>query len=370
MVRHVDADTLRGWLDERRPLTIVDVRNAEARAEWSIPGSVHVDASAAIKHGQGGPLAHVALPADRPVVAVCNAGRSSETAAAVLAARGFDAWSLIGGMKAWSLAWNAADVPLPRCQARVVQLRRTGKGCLSYLVGSNGEAAVIDPSLGPDVYTARAAAEGWLIRHVIDTHVHADHLSRGRALAALTGAALRLPVQRRVRYPFEPIADGATVAIGAATLTARQTPGHTDESLTLLLDDAAAFTGDTLFTDSVGRPDLKAADAAATRARAARLHASLTALASLPPDTTILPGHASKPIAFDGKPIAARLGDVLPWLTAWLASQADFVDRVVADLPDAPPNFARIVELNEAGAEPDVDPIELEAGANRCAIGR
>ena len=174
-----------------------------------------------------------------------------------------------------------------------------------------------------------------------------------------------------MQYAFSPLADGAVIAVGGAALTARRTPGHTDESTTLVLDGDAAFTGDTLFAESVGRPDLKA-DADGTRRRAVLLHASLRALAALPPGTIILPGHASSPIAFDGQPIAARLGDVTSWLDGWLQSEAAFVDRVVAQLPEPPANYARIVELNEGEVDPvgapGIDPLELEAGANRCAL--
>jgi len=367
-MKHIDAETLRTWLDEHRPVTVLDVRNAASRAEWAIPGSVHVDASKALRDGAAGPLAEVALDPDRPLVTVCNQGHSSEKAAAVLERRGFDVWSLTGGMKAWSLAWNLAEVPIAHSAARILQVRRTGKGCLSYVVGSHGDAIVIDPSVEAGVYLGLAAREGWRIRHVIDTHVHADHLSRGRAIATLAGAKLWLPESPRVRFRHEPLRDGQRLAAGGATLVAYRTPGHTDESTTLVLDNLAAFTGDTLFTTSIGRPDLKAADPDAARVRAGALFGSLTALAALPADTVILPGHTGEPIAFDGQPIAARLGDVAAWLSGWLASADGFVERVVSHLPEPPPNYTQIVALNEAGEAPDVDPVELEAGANRCAI--
>jgi glyoxylase-like metal-dependent hydrolase (beta-lactamase superfamily II) len=368
VTRALDVDTLRTWLDEHRPVTVVDVRSADARAEWSIPGSRHVDAPDVLKTGDPGALATVDLPADRPVVTVCNLGRTSAAAADVLARRGFDAWTLTGGMQAWSLAWNVAEVPIAGGAARVLQVRRTGKGCLSYLVGSHGDAAVVDPSVESGVYLGLAARAGWRIRHVIDTHVHADHLTRAREIAARTGATAWLPETDRVRYDSERLADGRRLTIGGATLTAMHTPGHTPESLTLRLDGAAVFTGDTLFTSSIGRPDLKA-DAAGARERARLLFHSLQGLATLPPATVILPGHTGEPVAFDGVPIAARLADVLGWLRGWLGSEDAFVDRVVAHLPDAPPNYARIVALNEAG-ERAANPIELESGANRCAIGR
>lgn len=97
-----------------------------------------------------------------------------------------DARSLAGGMKAWSLAWNAAEVLLSDPTARVIQVRRTGKGCLSYVVGPGGEAAVTDPSVSPDVYLELTRRHGWSIRYVLETHVHADHLSRARELVRQT----------------------------------------------------------------------------------------------------------------------------------------------------------------------------------------
>jgi len=139
--KQVDTETLRQWLDTRRPVTVVDVRGEEDRTQWSIPGSVHVNAYEALRDGRPGALTDAAFPADRPVVTVCNAGRVSQTAAKILAGRGFDARSLAGRMKAWSLAWNLADVPLSDTSVRVIQVRRTGKGCLSYVVGSGSEAA-------------------------------------------------------------------------------------------------------------------------------------------------------------------------------------------------------------------------------------
>jgi glyoxylase-like metal-dependent hydrolase (beta-lactamase superfamily II) len=367
MTKQIEVEALREWLDAQQPVTVLDVRTDEDRAQWAIPGSVHLNTYEALRAGQPGALADAAFPFDRPIVTVCNGGGVSQTAADVLTNRGFDARSLAGGMKAWSLAWNAAEVPLPDQSCRVLQVRRTGKGCLSYIAGSAGEAAVIDPSVSPDVYLELASRHRWSIRFVLETHVHADHLSRARELIRQTGAVLLLPPQQRVRFAFSAIADGERIRLGSTDLTAMHTPGHTNESTSYVLNETAVFTGDTLFTNGVGRPDLHA-DPEAARHRARALFASLTRLRDLRPEMTVLPAHASEPIAFDGRAVAAQMGDVETWLSVWLASEAAFVERVTSQLPPTPPNFARIVDLNEAGEFPTSDPTDLEAGANRCAV--
>jgi glyoxylase-like metal-dependent hydrolase (beta-lactamase superfamily II) len=367
MTKQIEVETLREWLDAQQPVTVVDIRPDEDRAQWSIPGSLHVNAYDALRAGQPGALADAILPVDRPIVTVCKAGGVSQAAADVLVQRGFDARSLTGGMKAWSLAWNAAAVPLSDSSILVIQVRRTGKGCLSYIIGSGTEAAVIDPSVSPDVYFELARSRGWSIRYVLETHIHADHLSRARELANGTASLLLLPSQDRARFPFRPIGDGERLHFGNARITAIHTPGHTQESTSYLVNDAAAFTGDTLFTNSVGRPDLHA-DPEAARARASSLFQSLTRLRQLRPEMLVLPGHVSEPIPFDGRPIVAQLGDVDTWLTDWMASESSFVERVTTHLPPTPANFVRIVGLNEAGDFPTSDPTDLEAGANRCAV--
>ena len=254
----LSMDILRDWLDQGRPVTVLDVRSSDQHAEWAIPGSVHVDAYEALKAHDPEAVSEIQLPLDRPVVTVCGMGRVSAVAAQQLRDRGYEALSLEGGMKAWSLAWNTAEVPLRNNSARVIQFRRTGKGCLSYLVGSRNEAATIDASLPPEVYLNIATNLGWRITDVLDTHIHADHLSRSRQLAHLTAAALHVPMQGRVTYAFSPVLDGQCVELGEARLTALLTPGHTAESTCYLLDDKVLFTGDTLFLAGVGRPDLEA----------------------------------------------------------------------------------------------------------------
>jgi glyoxylase-like metal-dependent hydrolase (beta-lactamase superfamily II) len=217
------------------------------------------------------------------------------------------------------------------------------------------------------VYLQYAAQSNARIAHVLDTHIHADHLSRARQLAEMTGATLHLPDQQRVSFAFEPLSHGDRVRFGDASLAVVGTPGHTLESVSFVLDEVAVFTGDTLFVNGVGRPDLKA-DADSARERARLLYRSLRSIRDMKPETVVLPGHANQPVPFDGQAIASTLRGAARWLDEWLSSPSDFVERLVTRLPDTPPNFVRIVELNERGQFPGGDATDLEAGANRCAV--
>ena len=362
----LSRDDLRRLLERGAPITVLDVRPTAERAEWCIPGSVHADAYDALRRGDPTALADFHPTKGHPVVTVCAAGKTSMLAAERLRARGLDAVSLEGGMRAWSLAWNTAELPCPGSTARIVQLRRTGKGCLSYLIGSNGDAVVIDASLDPQVYRRVADEHGWRIRTVLETHVHADHLSRARALAADSGARLCLPTTDRVSFEYAPLNDGDTLHVGSAGLRVFHTPGHTPESASYLLDERALFTGDTLFLAAVGRPDLEATPDESQR-RAQLLHASLRRLVALPPDILVLPAHTSEPVAFDGRPIGTTLGEIRERLPLLRETEEAFVSYLLSRIPPTPPNYHRIVALNEAGTLPD-DPTELEAGANRCAV--
>ena len=363
----IDVETLRTWLEERRPVTVLDVRPAAERVEWAIPGSIHVDVYDALKAHDPAALAEVDVPSNGPVVTVCAAGKTSLIAAEQLAARGVEALSLEGGMKAWSLAWNAAEVPIPRSSVRVIQVRRTGKGCLSYLIGADEEAAVIDASLDPQVYLDLAAEHGWQVTRVLETHIHADHLSRSRQLAEQSGAKLMLPDQQRVTFPFTAVYDGERLPTETMQLVALQTPGHTPESTCYLLEGRVLFTGDTLFPTGVGRPDLDASPEEA-QARADALYHSLHTLLALPSETLVLAGHTSTPTPFDGVPIMTTLREIDGQVGILHATRADFVRILLSRLPAAPPNYTQIVRLNEEGLLPEQPVTELEAGANRCAI--
>ena len=358
----ISTDELRQLLTSGQTVTVIDIRSPDDR-EWSIPGSQQLDAYDAVKSGSLGPLANLDLPG--PVVTVCGMGPTAAKATDLLRARGVQAMTLEGGMRAWSLAWNTAQTTISGCE--VVQVRRTGKGCLSYIVESQSEAVVIDASVDPDVYVRLLSERGWRLMAVADTHIHADHLSRSRLLAQQMGVEVWLPAQDRARYPFRSVVEGERIAFGSTALVAMRTPGHTEESTTYLLDRSAALTGDTLFLNSVGRPDLEGGNRQELEARARLLHVSVSRLLHLPQAAQVLPGHVSEPIPFDGRLLAATVGKIREMVALARLDSEAFVEAVVARIPPNPPNHTRIVELNERGELPE-DPSELEAGANRCAV--
>jgi len=171
-------------------------------------------------------------------------------------------------------------------------------GCAAYLFGcgSLGKCAVVDAHEGDlDAYAAFAASKGMSITHVIDTHVHADHYSGGPALAARTGAAYCLHESADVALPFTPLHDGEDVELGNTRVKVLHTPGHTPESVCLVVTDLRrgtdpwfVLTGDTLFVGAVGRPDLPG-DA---RKNAAQLYDSIHhKLLPLPDDVEVFPAH-------------------------------------------------------------------------------
>lgn len=362
----LSPERLREMLEAGEQVVVLDIRPLGERREWSIPGSLHADLYADLHSGQLEALDGLTLPSDLPIVTVCAAGNTSRIAAQALRRRGHVAYSLTGGMKSWSLAWNEAQLQTSR-GTKILQLRRTGKGCLSYLFGSDGAAVVIDASLAPDVYLRIANMNGWQIRYVIDTHVHADHLSRSRLVAESTGARLCLPRQERVHFAFSALDDGDVLRIGQAELSVLATPGHTWESSSYLLDGEVVFTGDTLFLDGVGRPDLEA-DPTEARERSGLLHRSLQSLLALPETALVLPGHTSRPVPFDGMPVAASMADVRRRVGLLQVEKKTFVEAILGRIPPTPANHHVIVAANEAGEIPPGDVTDLEAGANRCAV--
>ncbi len=362
----IDVKTLSGWLSEKKPVTILDVRPKQEREEWSIPESVHADVFDELKANNPGVLDSINLPNNMPVVTVCAGGKTSLIAAGYLNQNGFDAYSLEGGMKAWNYAWNTAEMIFSD-ELKIIQVRRSAKGCLSYIVGSKNEAIVIDASLDPNEYVQLANNNGWEIRYVMDTHIHADYISRTRELAEASGATHFMINKAKVDFSYVPVKDADVIKFGNSFLEIIHSPGHTWESTSFRIADKAIFTGDTLFIDGVGRPDLKA-DREETIEKSKQLHHSLMSMISLPSSILVFPAHTSKAVPFDDKLITETIGRLKDKLDLLKFTEEAFIQYTLLRIPPTPPNYLTIAKLNKQGSYKGYQPSDLEAGANHCAI--
>ena len=364
-INQIDAPTLRQWLESHKNISVLDIRPIDERKEWYIPGSFHIDAYGKLKQHDPQALQGIYLDKNVPVVTVCGSGKTSLIAADILKKQGYEVYSLKNGMRGWSLAWNKAIISFGNYQ--IVQLRRTGKGCLSYIIASGPEAIVIDASLPTDIYEEVLQENKWKIKAVLETHIHADHLSRSKQLADLLKVPLLLPVLNKVSFPYEKIEDGQTINLGEISIKVIATPGHTIESVCFLVNDGILLTGDTVFTNAIGRPDLKASEEEAKK-RAELLFDSLQMIMGLNSDIIVLPAHTNTPTDFDNKPISATINEIRRNVPLLRLSKSDFTKTILDKLPPAPPNHLAIVERNLSGNISDINPIDLEAGANRCAV--
>jgi len=228
-------------------------------------------------------------------------------------------------------------------------------GCAAYLFGcgSLGKCAVVDAhEEDVDAYAAFAASKHMQITHVIDTHFHADHRSGGPALARNAGAPYCLHESANVALPFEPLKDGQEIELGNTRVQVLHTPGHTPESVCLVVTDLRrgtdpwfVLTGDTLFVGAVGRPDLPGR----ARANAAELHDSIHAkLLGLPDDLEVYPGHFSGSVCgagMSGKP-SSTIAFERRWNPLLSKSREDFVDAV-SDVPSKPATMEQILRINQ-----------------------
>ena len=243
-----------------------------------------------------------------------------------------------------------------------VKIERFYLGCLahaSYAVGSEGSAAIIDPQRDVDMYIETAARQGWKIEHIIETHLHADFVSGHRELADRTGARIYRGSGSEAQFFHVAVKDGDEIQFGQCRLRFLQTPGHTIESICIVMNDrgqpdrpGAVFTGDTLFIGDVGRPDLCATHT--PQQLAAILYRSIhEKLLTLPDETEIFPAHGAGSLC--GRQMSSesssKIGRQRQSNYALLARTGEeFVHLLTDDLPARPEYFAREVDLNRRGA--------------------
>jgi glyoxylase-like metal-dependent hydrolase (beta-lactamase superfamily II)/rhodanese-related sulfurtransferase len=239
----------------------------------------------------------------------------------------------------------------------------------SYLIGSDGECAIVDPQRDVDQYIDEASKRSLKIRWIVETHLHADFVSGHRELAARTGAEIVFGAAANAEFPHRAVHDGDVLNIGNVELRALATPGHTPESVSWLIVENGTplkvLTGDTMFIGDVGRPDLAGGRGFTPEQMAAILYDSLhTKLLTLPDDVEVWPAHGAGSACgrnisketFSTIGVQRRTNYALRPMP-----REEFVKMLTTDIPEPPPYFPRDAEINRLGARPlaDIDPPAL-----------
>ncbi|WP_423802360.1 MBL fold metallo-hydrolase [Neobacillus sp. SAB-20_R2A] len=312
------------------------------------------------------------IPTEQEVLVVCAKEGSSVMVAEMLSDAGLDVSYLQGGMKTWSEHLEPVKVGDLTDGGELYQFVRIGKGCLSYMVVSGGEAALIDATRMTDIYLDFAKEIGANITHVFDTHLHADHISGGRKIAETTGATYWLPPKdaTEVTFEYQPLEDGNHVTIGSTTIdiNALYSPGHTIGSTSFVVDGKFLLSGDILFIDSIGRPDLagKAEDWVGD------LRETLyNRYKELSEELVVLPAHFMiiEELNEDGS-VSEKLGVLFAKNHGLnIEDENEFRKMVTENLPPQPNAYQEIRETNMGKINPDIDQQrEMEIGPNRCAV--
>ena len=364
--------------DDRR---VVDTRPPDGYDAWHLPGAVNIPYHPVEGLGDGRSWESIRSQlGDTPVAVICGKGLASTPFGIELARRGHDDVAVVkGGMEDWSKLYDVVEVATDG-DLFLAQVQRRAKGCLGYVVGDRaaGEAVAVDPTRQHHEFELVAADAGTVLTGVVDTHIHADHLSGGRDLADRLSVPYYLSgdaADRGVAVDYTPIAGGDTIPVGAVDIDIVAAPGHTTELLTLRVDDRYLLTADALFVDSVGRTELEfgAGDAAHG---AELLYDTLhDRYASLPDDTVVLPGHVSVDsggrfsAGSAGELVATTLGELRAELPIFSLDREAFVERVTATTTEKPPNYTVVIDVNRGQHElTDDEATGLELGPNNCAV--
>jgi glyoxylase-like metal-dependent hydrolase (beta-lactamase superfamily II) len=323
-----------------------------------------------------GDLDATGMSPTRPVAVVCARGISSQPATLFLLDRGFDARSVRGGMMAWMSAVVPRELPAPQGFDTLMQFDRIGKGALGYLLIAEEQALVIDPGRDLEPYLDTVQAIGARITGVADTHVHADYISGAPDLAKRLDIPYYLHPADNC-YPYDgtpgrleisPLRDGATIPLGPAEVRAWHNPGHTEGS-TSLLANGYAFTGDFIFVNSIGRPDL----GGKVEEWAIQLWASVVrARENWPGNTEISPAHyASQTERRADHSVGRTLQEIVSSNEPMgFTNEQEFVAWVLERQSAFPDQYRTIKAVNVglASVTPEQADV-LDMGKNECAVG-
>ncbi|MCF6139394.1 MBL fold metallo-hydrolase [Pseudalkalibacillus berkeleyi] len=358
----------------KQNLFILDVRNEEAHQDWKIEGdSVETINVPYFELLEGVDDILDQLPDDTEKLVVCAKEGSSKFVAEQLVEAGVENVSYLqGGMKSWSEHLEPVKIGDLKDGGAIYQFVRIGKGCLSYLVESNGEAMIIDSNRMTEPYEKFVSENDLKVKYLADTHLHADHISGGRTLAELFGAEYYLPPKdaTEVTFDYNQLEEGNDLTVGNTSIQVQPiySPGHTIGSTSFIVDDQYLLTGDILFVKSIGRPDLagKAEDwVGDLRDTLYRKYKDLS------DELVVLPAHFSKVTELnnDGS-VKAKLGTLYAENTGLnVDDEGEFRKMVTENLPPQPNAYQEIRETNMGKINPEEEEQrEMEIGPNRCAV--
>ncbi|MGX9291874.1 MBL fold metallo-hydrolase [Bacillus sp. A015] len=372
-VKAMTADQLTKKVINKEPLFLLDVRNEADAQDWKIEGEAIEYVNAPYFDLLDGveDILHK-VPSDRDVLVVCAKEGSSIMVAEMLSEAGRTVHYLQGGMKAWSEHVEPVKIGDLTGGGELYQFVRMGKGCLSYMIMSNGEAAIVDAARMTDVYLHFAKKHHVTVTHVFDTHLHADHISGGKKLADQTGAVYWLPPKdaEEVTFQYKRLEEGQRITVGAATIGIHpiDSPGHTIGSTSFIVDDQYLLSGDILFVDSIGRPDLAGMAEDWVGDLRETLYERYTMLSK---DLIVLPAHfmIMEEVNEDGS-VWKKLGVLFEENHGLNIEDEDvFRQMVTQNLPAQPNAYQDIRQTNMGKLNPDDEAQrEMEIGPNRCAI--
>ncbi|USK61827.1 MBL fold metallo-hydrolase [Peribacillus asahii] len=372
-VKIMDSTEVTKKVFDKEELFILDVRNENDFKDWKIEGGNFQYLNVPYFELLDGVEEIIGkIPTDKEVLVVCAKEGSSVMVAEMLSEAGLTVSYLKGGMKAWSEHLEPVKIGDLNDGGEIYQFVRIGKGCLSYMVVSNGEAALIDATRMTDIYLNFIEKIGVKITHVFDTHLHADHISGGRTIAEKTGATYWLPPKdaTEVTFDYQPLEDGNDVTIGNTIINihALYSPGHTIGSTSFVVDEMFLLSGDILFIDSIGRPDLagKAEDwVGDLRETLYKRYRELSE------ELIVLPAHFMiiDELNDDGS-VAEKLRTLFAKNHGLnIDDENEFRKMVTENLPPQPNAYQEIRQTNMGKINPDIDQQrEMEIGPNRCAV--
>ncbi|WP_337031474.1 MBL fold metallo-hydrolase [Paenibacillus illinoisensis] len=358
----------------KEEIFILDVRNETDFNDWKVEGdSVDIINIPYFDLLDGADAALEKIPDEKKLLVVCaKEGSSKFVAEQIVEAGRSNVHYLEGGMKSWSEHLEPVKIGELKDGGSLYQFVRIGKGCLSYMVVSGGEAAVVDTLRITEVFEKFAKDQGAQIKHTLDTHLHADHISGGRKLAEQTGATYWLPPKdaAEVTFNYEKLEEGRDITVGSTTIRIQPiySPGHTIGSTSFIVDDQYLLTGDILFIESIGRPDLAGLAEDWVGDLRDTLYKRYTELSQ---DLIVLPAHFGKVRELDeGGRVMAKLSDLYQINPGLNIREEDEFRRIVTEnLPPQPNAYQEIRQTNMGKITPDEDKQrEMEIGPNRCAV--